>query len=304
MAAMAASPSSSPAKRRRLEEGPVAFLSGLPGALCTEAAKALLRGGLAVAPVGLTGPRCTPECEVSEGAAGVRIRLVGPKEPGAQRRALEEAVKEYGGRLVVVDCTHPDAVDANIQLYASVGCSFVVGTTCVDDALARTAVEGSPGVYGLVAPNMNKQVAAVQATFQRMAADFPGAFAGYQLKITESHQKTKVDTSGTALAMVDSFKKLGLDFKVEDIESLRDEESQLRFGVPKEVLGGHAFHTYALRSPDGGMEIKLEHNACGRRTYGDGFVDAVLFLAAKKAAAAEGQRLFSMIDLLAAGSMG
>lgn len=291
-----------PAKRRRVaEKGPIAFLCGLPGALCTEAAKAFLRGQVEIAPVGLTGPRCTPECQVTEGARSIQIRLVGPREAGAQRRALEEARKEYGDRLVVVDCTHPDSVNDNIQLYASVGCSAVVATTCVDADLAKRVVEESPGVYLLVAPNTNKQVAAVQATFERMAADFPGAFSGYTLQITESHQKTKADTSGTAVAMVGSFRQLGLDFKAEDIEKLRDEESQLRFGVPKAVLDGHAFHTYTIRSADGDMEIQLKHNASGRRTYGDGFVDAVLFLTAKKAAAGQGRRLFNMIDVLEAG---
>lgn len=42
-----------------------------------------------------------------------------------------------------------------------------------------------------------------------MAANFPGAFAGYNLSVTESHQRTKVDTSGTAKAVVACFEELG-----------------------------------------------------------------------------------------------
>ena len=34
-----------------------------------------------------------------------------------------------------------------------------------------------------------------------MAADFPGSFAGYTLTCDESHQSSKVDTSGTAKAL-------------------------------------------------------------------------------------------------------
>jgi dihydrodipicolinate reductase len=45
-----------------------------------------------------------------------------------------------------------------------------------------------------------------------MAEQFPGAFTGYKLEVVESHQRTKVDTSGTAKAVVSSFQKLGLDF--------------------------------------------------------------------------------------------
>ncbi len=46
-----------------------------------------------------------------------------------------------------------------------------------------------------------------------MAQQFPGAFAGYRLQVVESHQRSKVDTSGTAKAIVQSFQKLGLDFE-------------------------------------------------------------------------------------------
>lgn len=45
-----------------------------------------------------------------------------------------------------------------------------------------------------------------------MAKEFPDAFAGYNLEVTESHQRTKADTSGTAKAVVGSLQKLGLDF--------------------------------------------------------------------------------------------
>lgn len=45
-----------------------------------------------------------------------------------------------------------------------------------------------------------------------MAKEFPGAFSGYKLEVTESHQRTKADTSGTAKAVVGSLQQLGLDF--------------------------------------------------------------------------------------------
>ena len=56
------------------------------------------------------------------------------------------------------------------------------------------------------------QVVAFQATMQMMADQFPGAFAGYSLEVEESHQRSKVDTSGTAKAIVGSFRQLGIDF--------------------------------------------------------------------------------------------
>ena len=57
------------------------------------------------------------------------------------------------------------------------------------------------------------QVVAFQAMMEMMATEFPGAFSGYSLAVTESHQRAKADTSGTAKAVVSSLQRLGLDFK-------------------------------------------------------------------------------------------
>lgn len=56
------------------------------------------------------------------------------------------------------------------------------------------------------------QVVAFQATMELMAQQFPGAFTGYNMQVVESHQRSKVDTSGTAKAIVQSFQNLGIDF--------------------------------------------------------------------------------------------
>jgi hypothetical protein len=45
---------------------------------------------------------------------------------------------------------------------------------------------------------MGKQVVAFQAVMEMMGQTFPGAFSGYSLRVVESHQSTKKDTSGTA----------------------------------------------------------------------------------------------------------
>ena len=69
--------------------------------------------------------------------------------------------------------------------------------------------------------------------------------------MTESHQSSKADTSGTAKAVVSHLVTLSADkFTEEDIVKLRERELQLAFKVPETHLGGHAFHTYRLTSPD------------------------------------------------------
>ena len=116
-----------------------------------------------------------------------------------------------------------------------------------------------------LAPQMGKQVVAFQAAMRLMAENFPGAFKGYTLTVTESHQASKVDTSGTAKAIVQSFNDLGCDFDIADAELVRDVPTQLgRMGVPEEHLLGHAYHTYRLVSPDGSVSFEFQHNVCGR----------------------------------------
>lgn len=277
------------------------MMNGLPGAMGHEVGRACLRRGMALASMALTGGGMPGDCVVEEGGASVRVKLVGPESPEAQRQALQDMSKEYGERLVVVDFTHPSAVNPNAKLYTSVGVAFVMGTTGGDkDMLLKDTVDS--GVYAVIAPNMAKQIVALQATMERMARDFPGAFSGYTLAVTESHQKTKADTSGTAKAMVGSFQKMGLEFQEDQIKMLRDEQSQLDFGVPPEYLNGHAFHTYTLKSSDGSVEFQFKHNVCGRRTYAEGVVDAVQFLAARRAEKSS-KRLFNMIDILETGAM-
>ncbi|KAF8041497.1 hypothetical protein BT93_A0179 [Corymbia citriodora subsp. variegata] len=119
-----------------------------------------------------------------------------------------------------------------------------------------------------------------------MAEQFPGAFFGYSLKVMESHQSSKLDTSGTAKAVISCFKKLGVSFDMDQeyrqIQMIRDPEQQMELvGVPEEYLSGHAFHLYHLSSPNEIVSFEFQHNVCGRSIYAKGTVDAVLFLAKK-----------------------
>lgn len=78
----------------------------------------------------------------------------------------------------------------------------------------------------------------------------------------------------------------------------RDPEVQRsEWGVPEPYLGGHGWHTYALRSEDGTVFFQFTHNVNGRDIYARGTVDAIRYLAKKVDEGAKG-RVFSMIDVL------
>jgi len=285
------------------------MVNGMPGPMATAAAEACLRKGLSLSPVAMTGPNVEPSTitvsdEVSGSSASVRLIPAtdeGYEEIVSSLAGLREAVGDTN--VLAIDYTHPSAVIANAVFYAENNLPFVMGTTGGDrDQLMEDMV--SRKASAVIAPNMGKQIVAMQAGLEDLATKFPSAFAGYKLEVTESHQKTKADTSGTAKAVIGSLKQLSDDdFDLEeDIKMLRDDDSTLAFGVSEEALNGHAFHTYTLTSADGSVQFELKHNVEGRTVYAEGTADAVKFLATKVGSGMEG-KVFSMIDVLQAGAL-
>lgn len=274
------------------------MVNGVPGKMAAATAEEVVARGLILADEALTGPGVENK---SFSAGGASVSLVAPDDHGA---CLQRVVAKYP-RLIVVDYTHPSACNPNVELYADAGISFVVGTTGGDVEAMKSAVARSDSVYAVIAPNMGKQIVAFQAMMDMMAKEFPAAFAGYAMTVTESHQSTKADTSGTAKAVVSSFQDMGIDFRVDEIEKVRSApESMDRMGVPgKFVTTGHAYHTYHLTSPDGSVNFEFQHNVCGRGVYAAGTVDAVQFLDAEKNGRRGDQRVFNMIDILRSGVM-
>jgi len=274
-------------------------MNGLPGAMGREiAAVCLQRPGVTLAPYALTGAGMPKEIEVDDGHGGepVTVKLYPPAEADDLAKQILADYPEPGS-VVCIDFTHPSAVNSNAEWYAAHGLAFVMGTTGGDrDALI--SVTEKSDTFAVIAPNMAKQIVALQAALQQMASEFPGSFEGYALSVVESHQSSKADTSGTAKAISASLAQLTAesDFGPDDIVRVREPSEQLAGGGPshsgvspvsEDALDGHAFHTYSLTSADGKVEFQFRHNVEGRSTYAEGTVDAAVFLARRVAASAE-----------------
>lgn len=267
------------------------MINGAPGNVARMLVRHVLRDPrFALVPFSLTGPEITDPV-FREGTAA--LRLVRPQD----RESVLAEIRAHHRECISVDFTHPSAVNANAGFYCAHGLPFVMGTTGGDrERLAATVAASATAA--VIAPNMARPIVGFQAMMAYAAATFPGLFQGYRLEITESHQQGKADTSGTAKAMVGYFNAMGVDFEADDIRMVRDPAEQREvLGVPAEHLGGHAWHTYRLVSPDGSVRLEFVHNVNGREIYAEGVLAAVVFLQRRLAAGAQGQ-VFSMLDVL------
>jgi 4-hydroxy-tetrahydrodipicolinate reductase len=273
------------------------MINGLPGHVTHVLATHFIKNPeYRVLPYALTGP----EIDIRHYRVGaLSIELIKPEE----REAKIASIKAAEAPFVCIDYTHPSAVNVNAEFYCRHNLPFVMGTTGGDrEKLIATILQSATAA--IVAPNMAKQIVGFQAMMAYAAENFPNLFKDYTLKIRESHQAGKADTSGTAKAMVGYFKRMGLDFSVDRIEKERNPERQRsEWGVPDAYLDGHAWHTYTLMSADETARFQFSHNINGRDIYSEGTMDAVRFLS-EKIAQGERGKVYSMIDVIKAGSRG
>jgi 4-hydroxy-tetrahydrodipicolinate reductase len=267
------------------------MINGIPGKVATTIAQHFLKDNrFELIQHSLTGP----EIQSSEYRLDTAtIRLLTP----SNREDDIVNIKKSEGFFITVDFTLPMVVNENAAFYCKHALPFVMGTTGGDRDMLEKTVQSS-AICAVIAPNMAKQIVGFQAMMEFAATHYPGLFEGYHLEIKESHQQTKVDTSGTAKAMVKYFNQLGIEFSENDITKIRDPKvQQQELGIPAQYLDGHGWHTYTLTSADGTVQFSFTHNVNGRDIYSYGTMDAVLFLA-KKVSAGEKGKVFSMIDVL------
>ncbi|MEW6672366.1 MAG: dihydrodipicolinate reductase [Thermodesulfobacteriota bacterium] len=267
------------------------MVNGIPGNMAQTVAGHVLKDKrFQLVPFSLTGPEITAPRQV------VAATAVGLIRPNTREEAIA-SIKAKEGSFISVDFTHPAAVQANAEFYCRHRLPFVMGTTGGDRSLLEKLVTAS-AVSAVIAPNMAKQIVGFQAMMEYTAASYAGLFEGYTLQIRESHQQGKADTSGTAKAMVRYFNALGTPFSEDGIIKERDPKTQHeQWGIPKEYLGGHAWHTYTLDSPDKTVRFQFSHNVNGREIYALGTLDAVAYLHRKVEENSRG-KVYSMIDVL------
>ena len=270
------------------------MVNGAPGNMASAAiGQVIADERFELIPASLTGP----EIETAQHKIdSQKLQLIRPE-------AREEAIKEITGQhgaFITVDYTHPTAVNNNADFYCRCRLPFVMGTTGGDRKRLTETVKNSV-VAAVIAPNMGLQIVGFQAMVAHAAENFPGLFKTYSMDISESHQKSKADTSGTAKELVGYFQKLGLDFEVSNINKIRDPEVQKNeWGVPDAYLDGHAWHVISLVSEDKTVSFTFTVKINGRDIYAKGTLEAVEFLQKKIDQGRRGE-VYSMMDVIRAG---
>jgi len=276
------------------------MINGIPGKVAITIAEHIIENNIIndtefeLIPFSLTGQ----DIENKEHIIGNMVMaLVKPDE----KDEIIKKIKDNFNDFISIDFTHPSAVNSNAEFYIKNSLPFVMGTTGGDrNKLKASVLAGT--IPAVIAPNMAKQIVGFQAMMEYAANTFPNLFKGYNLKIEESHQKGKADTSGTAKAMVRYFNRLGIPFSEKDIIKERNPETQKNiWEIPEKYLSGHGWHTYTLTSADETVKFEFKHNINGRDIYVNGTIDGVIFLHNKLRKDISQDRkgsVYTMIDVL------
>jgi 4-hydroxy-tetrahydrodipicolinate reductase len=267
------------------------MVNGLPGDVAQIVARHILMDPrFELLPYSMTGP------EIRKSEHRIETLSLELVLPDAKAAKIEK-IRNQQGPFLSVDFTHPSAVNPNAEFYCQAGLPFVMGTTGGDRRKLEKIISSS-SITAVIAPNMAKQIVGFQAMMEYAADTFPALFEGYTLEIKESHQEGKADTSGTAKAMVTYFNRLGVPYTEDQIVKIRDPEiQQKQWGIDRQYLTGHGWHTYTLISEDRSVRFEFTHNVNGREIYGRGTLDALLYLSEKVKADVKG-KMFTMLDVL------
>jgi len=261
------------------------MVAGLPGKMATLIAEAIV----------VQEDMILHPCSLSEESQAVNIGSSNVAHLIPTERH-ESVLNQFREEIdLVVDFTQPRSVNRNARLYCAAGIPFVMGTTGGDRQELMNTVEDST-ISAVIATNMAAPVVMFQSMIRFAAEKFRHSLDGFKLVIRESHQAEKLDPSGTAISLLESFAALGMPLKPEQIIMERNPVRQeLDLHIPVQYLGGHGYHTYTLLSPDGTVMLQFTHNILGRSVYVDGALKAIRFLATHMRIKGE---VFSMVDVL------
>lgn len=161
------------------------MVNGMPGLMALETAMSCLDNGLDLVPYGFTGPDITTKTMKVQGKLkSVNVELLkGPGIPGNTANDIMTKLKIQYPNLIVIDYTHPSAILNNVECYVSHDADFVMGTTGGDPMKVQEIFNKGTN-KAIIAPNMAKQIVALQASLLETSRKYPKSFKNYKLTVS------------------------------------------------------------------------------------------------------------------------
>lgn len=192
---------------------------------------------------------------------------------------------------VIVDFSHPSALDGLIDYALTNGCALVLASTGYDTEQVAKIKSSAKQIPIFFTANMSLGINLLSELAKKAAAVLGGQ---YDIEIVERHHNLKLDApSGTALMLADAINESqGNAYNyVYDRHNVRQKRDKAEIGIHS-VRGGTIVGDHDIIFAGRDEVITLSHSAASKEVFAVGAVNAAVFMADKPAG------LYSMADMI------
>lgn len=192
---------------------------------------------------------------------------------------------------VIIDFSHPSALDGLIDYALTNGCALVLASTGYDTEQVAKIKSSAKQIPIFFTANMSLGINLLSELAKKAAAVLGGQ---YDIEIVERHHNLKLDApSGTALMLADAINESqGNAYNyVYDRHNVRQKRDKAEIGIHS-VRGGTIVGDHDIIFAGRDEVITLSHSAASKEVFAVGAVNAAVFMADKPAG------LYSMADMI------
>lgn len=194
---------------------------------------------------------------------------------------------------VIIDFSHPSALDGILEYAKTNGVAAVIATTGLSSEQKAQIDEAAKEIPMFFSANMSLGINLLIALAKKAAAVLEG---GFDIEIVERHHNRKIDApSGTALAIADAISDT-LSSPTEyvyDRHSVRRSRSKNEIGLHA-VRGGTIVGDHDVIFAGNDEVIEIKHSAASKEVFAAGSIKAAKFMKGKPAG------MYDMNDLIGA----
>lgn len=182
---------------------------------------------------------------------------------------------------VIIDFSHPTALELLLKYALSTKTPIVVATTGLSSAQVETLRKAATQIPVFYSANMSIGICLLKDLVKK-ATSFLGD--DFDIEIVERHHNQKLDApSGTALAIADVINSVNTDKYqyIYDRHNKNAKRSKHEIGISS-VRGGNIVGDHEVIFAGNNEVIEINHFAMSRNIFADGAVRAAIFLKSKE----------------------